>query len=258
MNSLRLNTHHSSFNTSMTEPTAFNLTDAALPDGTVDFYTLIGKTPDAEAEAIRQRIQALYSEATANRDNRNLKKRREYQTLLELLPPARAALLEAPKRAKYDDFLSKAKNGAAPSDFETFINDLMGFNEPMEEKTGLLTLKDKPAEPRATVITTPTATPTPTRPTPAARPTTTSGAPARPTTPSSGSGKAYSTGGAKKSSSGGPGGAIGGIGGFVLGFAVGYLLFHSVSIIPAFLLGIILAAAGFVLFNGKVGNKISS
>lgn len=241
----------------MTEPTAFNLTDAALPDGTVDFYTLIGKTPDAESEDIRLRIQALYSEATANRDNRNLKKRREYQTLLELLPPARAALLEAPKRARYDEFLAKAKGGAAPTDFETFINDLMGFNDQMEEKTGLIGIKERPDEPRATVIKTtdvPTPTSKPAASRPASTPTTT---PSRPTpSASSSAGNAYSTGTAPKSSSGGPGGIIGGIGGLLIGAVLGYIALHN--IIPAVLAGIVLAAIGFVLFNGKVGNKISS
>ncbi len=245
----------------MTEPTAFNLTDAALSDGTVDFYTLIGKTPEADSEDIRLRIQALYSEATANRDNRNLKKRREYQTLLELLPPARAALLEAPKRARYDDFLAKAKSGAAPTDFETFINDLMGFNDQMEEKTGLLATKEK-VEPRASVLEVPvskTTTPSrPTSPTSSSRPTTPTTSPRPTTPPASGGGNAYSTSGPKKQGSGGPGGAIGAIGGLILGFALGYFLFHNVSIIPAFLLAIIMAAVGFVLLNGKVGNKISS
>ena len=231
----------------MTEPSAFNLTDAALPDGTVDFYTLIGKTSDADTEDIRQRIQALYSEATANRDNRNLKKRREYQTLLELLPPARAALLEAPKRARYDDFLVKAKGGAAPTDFETFINDLMGFNEQMEEKTGLLATKDK-VEPRASVIEAPK--PTASKPAPSRPATSTTSTPQRPV-PTSGAGNAYSTGGPKKATSGGPGGAIGGIGGLIVGFGLGFLLFHSAF--PAILLGIILAAVGFVALNGKIG-----
>ncbi|BCM90111.1 hypothetical protein IAD21_01962 [Abditibacteriota bacterium] len=245
----------------MTEPTAFNLTDAALPDGTVDFYTLIGKTSDAESEDIRLRIQALYSEATANRDNRNLKKRREYQTLLELLPPARAALLEAPKRAKYDEFLGKAKSGAAPTDFETFINDLMGFNEQMEEKTGLLATKDK-AEPRASVIKTPDASTSTNRTTSSSastsRPNPANNTSSRPTNnkAASGGGNAYSTGSTPKPSSGGPGGVIGGVGGLVLGLVLGYLALHN--IIPAILLGIILAAVGFVALNGKVGNKISS
>ncbi|RYX85728.1 hypothetical protein EON83_05160 [bacterium] len=241
----------------MTEPTAFNLTDAALPDGTVDFYTLIGKAPDAASEEIRQRIQALYSEATANRDNRNLKKRREYQTLLELLPPARAALLEAPKRARYDEFLTKAKAGSPPTDFETFINDLMGFNEQMEEKTGLLATKDKAPEPRASVIKSPDVpreSPA-NRPTPAARQTPSS-TPSRPgTTAASNTGKAYSTGGSKPSS-GGPGGIIGGVGGLVLGGGIGYFALHGP--VPAVLLGIVCAAVGFVALNGKVGNKISS
>lgn len=245
----------------MTEPTAFNLTDAVLLDGTVDFYTLIGKTSSADPEEIRQRIQSLYSEATANRDNRNLKKRKEYQTLLELLPPARAALLDAPKRAKYDDFLSKAKAGSSPGDFETFLNDLMGFNEQLEEKTGLLATKEAPKErterpePRAQVIKTTDVPASSSRPSTPPRPATT---PSRPATPASTpvSGNAYST--SPKKAGGGPGGIIGGVGGFVIGGALGYFAMQH-NIVPAILGGIVFAAVGFVALNGKVGgNKISS
>ncbi len=160
---------------------------------------------------------------------------------MELLPPARAALLEAPKRAKYDDFLVKAKSGAAPSDFETFINDLMGFNEQMEEKTGLLATKDK-VEPRATVLEVPVNKPAASKPAASSRPATST--PQRPV-PTTGAGNAYSTGGPKKATTGGPGGIIGGVGGLVLGVAIGYLALHH--FLPAILLGIVFAAVGFVV-----------
>jgi len=228
----------------MSETSTFNLNGAQLPDDTIDFYTLLNESPRASTEELRSKIGTVYSEAQANRDHRNLTKRREYQALLELLPPARAALLEEPKRARYDDFLAKAKEGAAPSDFETFINDLMGFNEPMEEKTGLLGVQEKAAPPRARVIETGTPTPSKAasaqRPAPSNRPTATpapSNAPARKAQPSSGNGMA------------------GAIGGFVLGALVGYFLFKH-NIVPAILLGIVLAAAAFVFLNMQGGTKI--
>ena len=228
----------------MSETSTFNLSGAQLPDNTIDFYTLLNESPRASTEELRSKIGAVYSEAQANRDHRNLTKRREYQALLELLPPARAALLEEPKRARYDDYLAKAKDGTAPSDFETFINDLMGFNEPMEEKTGLLGVQEKAAAPRARVIETNTpapskAAPVP-RPAPSNRPVATpapSSAPARKAQPSSGNGMA------------------GAIGGFVLGALVGFFLFKH-AIIPAILLGIVLAAVAFVFLNMQGGTKV--
>ena len=224
----------------MTEPNAFNLTDAALPDGTVDFYTLVGKPADTDAETLRLRIQALYSEATANRDNRNLKKRREYQTLLELLPPARAALLDPIKRARYDEFLAQARVGASPTDFETFINELMGFNDQMEEKTGLLATKDKNAV-RAAPIEAP-------RPAESPRPKARPGVPA-----GSEGGNAYSTAPRQANKPDGLGGIIGLLGGFFLGVIIGIKMFHAP--VPAVLLGIIIAALGFVALNGRVGTR---
>ncbi len=221
----------------MTEPNAFNLTDAALPDGTVDFYTLVNKAPDTDAETLRLRIQALYSEATANRDNRNLKKRREYQTLLELLPPARAALLDPAKRARYDEFLAQARVGASPTDFETFINDLMGFNDEMEEKTGLLATKDK-AGSRSAPLEVPRASQSPG---PKSRP----GAP-----PTTEGGNAYSTAPRRSTKPDMSGGIIGLVGGFVLGAILGWLLFHH-NPIPTVLIGIVLGAVGFAFLNGK-------
>lgn len=237
----------------MSEPIAFNLSGAQLPDNTIDFYTLLGETSNASTDELRTKIGAIYSEAQANRDHRNLKKRNEYKTLLDLLPAARVALLEAPKRAQYDDFLAKAKEGAAPSDFETFINDLMGFNEPMEEKTGLLGVQDKPVEPRAKVISTPASTPsksaTPSKPATSSRPQPTS----RPIAPSAPEPQNPYTARPAKSS-GASLAPIGAIAGFVIGTLLGFLLIHK--LLPAILVGIVLAAVGFIVLNLKPNNKV--
>lgn len=236
----------------MPDPIAFNLKGAQLPDNTIDFYTLLDEPSSASTEELRSKISAIYSEAQANRDHRNLNKRNEYKTLLELLPPARAALLEAPKRAKYDEFLAQAKNGAAPSDFETFINDLMGFNEPMEEKTGLLGVQDKPAEPRVSVIKTPISPPSKAAPQPRPAP------PNWPATPSTSSSGPHISPATRPSASQGAGGGsmapIGAIAGFVIGALLGFLLLHKP--LPAILIGVVLAGIGFVVLNSLPSNKV--
>ncbi len=208
----------------MAETSKYNLTTAALEDGTIDFYALLNETSATDADVLKGRIQTLYAEAQANRDHRNLNKRREYQTLLELLPAARAALLEEPKRARYDAYLSAARSGNAETDFETFMNDLMGFNEQMEEKTGLLGVQEKKAEPRVKVIKTPvqqTAKPEPAR---------------------------KSGGGVSQMA------IIGGVGGFIVGALIGYVALKA--LIPALLIGVVLGAIGFVVLNKKPGGKI--
>lgn len=208
----------------MAETSKYNLSNAALEDGTIDFYVLLGETSAADADVLRNRIQVLYAEAQANRDHRNLTKRREYQTLLELLPAARAALLEEPKRARYDAYLSAARTGSASTDFETFMNDLMGFNEQMEEKTGLLGVQEKKAEPRVKVIKTPAQ-------------------PEKKVEPVQKSGSGFSQTA-----------LIGGIGGLIVGALIGYLALQSA--IPAILIGVVLGAIGFVVLNKKPNNKV--
>ncbi|MBW3635549.1 MAG: hypothetical protein KY445_03660 [Armatimonadetes bacterium] len=143
----------------MAEPTSFDLNAAGLDDGTLDFYALIQEPVDADAETLRAKISALYNEAQANRDHRNLTKRREYQTLLDLLPRARVVLLEPEKRARYDAYLASAKKGAAEVEFDVFMSDLLGLEETMEEKTGLLGVQDKPQVARARVLKVPEAAP---------------------------------------------------------------------------------------------------
>jgi DNA-dependent RNA polymerase auxiliary subunit epsilon len=124
----------------MAEATPYNL-DAARADGFVDFYSLLGLQPDADEGEIRDRIQSLYSEAQANRDHRNLNKRRDYQTLLEYLPNARTALLDPAKRALYDDYADQARDGAPPSPFSSFMAGLSGQMEG-EDTTDVLGVSD--------------------------------------------------------------------------------------------------------------------
>ncbi len=205
----------------------YHLADSQLENGTIDFYTLLEESPDADAEALRSKIGALYNYASANRDHRNLNKRREFQALLELLPAARIALLEDPKRARYDAYLAAARQGTADVDFETFMNDLLGTAESDADKTSLLGVQDKqevPARPRVIKA--------PAPPVAASTP--------RPSAPA-GNGMMP---------------IFGGIGGFVLGFIVGYLLLHG--LVPGILVGAILAAIGFVVLNKKPGGRIGT
>ena len=208
--------------------TTYNLAESQLENGTIDFYTLLGESPDADAETLRVKIGAIYNYASANRDHRNLNKRREFQALLELLPPARTALLEEPKRARYNAYLAASRAGEADTDFETFMNDLLGNSPADADKTSLLGVQDKrnaPAEPKARVIKAPVP--------PVA---------SAPRAPQS-SGNSMLP-------------IFGAIGGFVLGFIIGFLLLKG--LVPAILIGAILAAIGFVALNKKPGGRIGT
>ena len=207
--------------------TTYHLAESQLDDGTIDFYTLLGEPQGADTETLRAQIQAIYGYASANRDHRNLNKRREFQALLELLPAARTALLEQPKRARYDAYLAAARAGNADTDFETFMNDLLGNTESLEDKTSLLGVQDKTQpEPRARVIKAP------------APPTTSAPVPPRP--PASAGGSAMMP-------------LVGAIVGFLIGFVLGYLI---KGVVPGILVGIILGAIGFVVLNKKPGTPV--
>lgn len=143
----------------MAEPTPYNVSDAVKPNGFVDFYMMLGLEPGASLEDARARINALYSEAQANRDHRNLNKRREYQTLLEYLPQARTALLDADKRTQYDAYLTKVESGAATDSFTTFMGQLSGATA-QEDRTDVLGVQDAAARAaRGTGTTTPLPSP---------------------------------------------------------------------------------------------------
>lgn len=90
---------------------------AVKADGFVDYYELLGQTPDATITSIRSAINDLHNEAQANRDHRNLNKRRSYQELLDLLPQAREFLLDEEIRHKYDIYREESLNGIAKQNF---------------------------------------------------------------------------------------------------------------------------------------------
>lgn len=123
----------------MTDDPHFTAADAVQPDGFVDFYKLIGAAPESATEQLRSRISALYDEAQANRDHRNIHKRREYQLLLELLPHARNVLLDDGKRARYDAYSDQARRQEAPISFDEFLNQMAGHTDAEAgEHVGLL------------------------------------------------------------------------------------------------------------------------
>ena len=97
---------------------------ALKEDGFIDFYELLAVEPDATVTRIRTTINALYNEAQSNRDHRNLNRRREYQTLLQVLPQAREMLLEEKTRPRYDEFREEALRGAASITFEDWTRTL--------------------------------------------------------------------------------------------------------------------------------------
>lgn len=134
----------------MAEPTPYNLTDAVNPNGFIDFYQMLGVAPDSPTDAIRSRINELYAEAQANRDHRNLNKRRDYQTLLEYLPNARTALLEEDKRAQYNAYSIEANAGAPSLTFEAFMGQLSGAAQAEADRTDVLGLKEGAARAGAT------------------------------------------------------------------------------------------------------------
>jgi len=103
---------------------------AIKDDGFIDFYELLGVETDATTTRIRSTINTLYNEAQSNRDHRNLNRRREYQTLLQVLPHAREMLLEEKNRPRYDVFREEVGRGATSISFEDWARSLD------EEKSG--------------------------------------------------------------------------------------------------------------------------
>lgn len=90
---------------------------AVKADGFVDYYELIHEEPDATITRLRSTINDLYNEAQANRDHRNLNKRRGYQEMLDLLPQAREFLLEDEIRHQYNVYREEALDGIAKQSF---------------------------------------------------------------------------------------------------------------------------------------------
>lgn len=102
---------------------------AMKEDGFIDFYELLGVEDEATLTRLRTTINALYNEAQSNRDHRNLNRRREYQSLLQLLPQARELLLEDEKRERYDAFREDYKRGATAISFDSWTRQLQEEEE---------------------------------------------------------------------------------------------------------------------------------
>lgn len=116
---------------------------ALKEDGFVDYYELLALEPDATVTRLRTAINTLYNEAQANRDHRNLNRRRDYQILLQLLPQARTLLLEDENRKEYDLFRRDYQQGDASISFEDWMRN---FEEKREaehaENSAVLGIQD--------------------------------------------------------------------------------------------------------------------
>lgn len=135
--------------------TSANRLSAIRDDGFVDFYQLLEVETDATTTRIRTTINTLYNEAQSNRDHRNLNRRREYQTILQVLPQARELLLDEKKRPRYDKYRDEALSGSATMSFEDWTNALKAEEEAAQGgRTAVLGIQDEMNDgvPRATVM----------------------------------------------------------------------------------------------------------
>lgn len=98
------------------------------PDATsdwVDLYALLDVPQDADEALIRKRISARYSEAVANSNHRDGKRREYYQLLgQQFIPQCRRVLLNAAFRASYDEQRALHQSGAAALPYRTFLSSL--------------------------------------------------------------------------------------------------------------------------------------
>lgn len=94
--------------------------------GWPDFYALLREPREADAEALRLSINALYAHAGANRDHRDLRRRFYFQMLQEkVLPEARRVLLDEAARRAYDEQWSlHADNLPGAISYERFLSEL--------------------------------------------------------------------------------------------------------------------------------------
>jgi hypothetical protein len=118
-----------------------------LPNGSADLYALISVPPQASAERIRARVGELYSEALANADHRDIRKRHYYDNLLDLLPRCYDILLNESMRPLYDEYLGRVKTDSSLPDFEEFLKQ-EGTRRPRHEnRDGLLEIRDEDKAP---------------------------------------------------------------------------------------------------------------
>jgi hypothetical protein len=140
--------------------TPVNRLAAIKDDGFIDFYELLALEPDATLTRLRTTINALYNESQANRDHRNLNRRREYQTILQVLPQAREFLLDEKKREKYDAYRDDVGRGGAVTPFEEWVRAQQEAEESARsDRSAVLGVQDEENDgvPRATVMKAPQA-----------------------------------------------------------------------------------------------------
>ncbi len=102
--------------------------------GWPDFYALLREPLDAEAEALRLAINALYAHAGANRDHRDIRRRFYYQMLQEkVLPEARRVLLDDSARHAYDEQWHRHQSGSPGTiSYEQFLAALPSASQPSQ------------------------------------------------------------------------------------------------------------------------------
>lgn len=127
--------------------------------GFVDYYELLGVPPTAGHEELQTRINDLYSEAQANRNHRQIEKRRYYESLIETLPQARNIILDDSKRARYDAYASEARLGRANPPFATFITQLNSKGAPEPDRVDVLGVAETTTRPERDKAKAATATP---------------------------------------------------------------------------------------------------
>ncbi|MBV9864388.1 MAG: hypothetical protein JO316_03510 [Abitibacteriaceae bacterium] len=129
----------------MADSNGSSVAAAVKPDGFVDYYQLLGVSSNTDSEQLQTRINELYSEAQANRNHRQMEKRREYETLLEMLPQARNILLDDDKRARYDAYATQVQRGIATTSFATFLSQLSNRSMADPDRVDVLGVAETPS-----------------------------------------------------------------------------------------------------------------
>lgn len=121
---------------------ALGLEKAIHPDGFVDFYAILGVDSSTPASQIQESINALYQEAQMNRDHRVAARRREYQTLLEVLPQARLVLLDEARSKRYRAYCHAVEMELPRMPYPEFLSTLVREKEVADVRTDILTIRD--------------------------------------------------------------------------------------------------------------------
>lgn len=106
-----------------------------------NLYTALGLERTASEAIIREQIGALYREALANAEHRELRMRHYYEKMLEVLPRGYNVLLDTGKRARHDAYLD-ACDGGFDGSFERYLQQ-SGQDDDyrLREREGLLEVR---------------------------------------------------------------------------------------------------------------------